>query len=532
LERTDVLIIGAGVAGLTTAIKIAQLRPNLAITVITKAKLGESNTRYAQGGIAAVWNQDGDSFEKHIADTLDAGDGLCDKEIVKMVITEGPERVRELIEWGTRFDAHDGKYDLGREGGHSEDRILHYKDLTGWEIQRSLEERAKSFSSIVLREQIYAIDLLTQHHMGYSVTRANDDITCYGAYVMDKSNNDIQKIEAKVVVLATGGGGQIYRSTTNPLIATGDGIAMVYRAKGRLENMEFVQFHPTALYNPAGENPDFLISEAVRGFGGILRTRDGEEFMQKYDERLSLAPRDIVARAIDNEMKIRGEDFVMLDCRHLNTEAFINHFPTIYNKCLSQGIDAMQHMIPVVPACHYFCGGVKVDRRGQTSITGLFAGGECTSSGLHGANRLASNSLLEGLVYADHIAEAIDVEIDGFEHRDGIPDWDALGTTEPKEMVLITQSWKELKEIMSSYVGIVRNDVRLKRALTRINLLYQETEDLYRTTTLSPQLFELRNLITNGNLVTRFAGMRKESRGLHYTTDFPDKRDFLDVTVL
>ncbi len=532
MERTDVLIIGAGVAGLTTAIKLAERRSDLSITVITKAKIGESNTKYAQGGVAAVWDHQTDSYEKHIADTLDAGDGLCDEEIVRMMITEGPARVKEIIEWGTRFDKHNGRYDLGREGGHSEDRILHYKDLTGWEIQRALIEKTKSFESISVRDQIYAIDLLTQHHLGYSVTRANDDITCYGAYVMDKSNNDIQKIEAKVVVLATGGAGQIYRSTTNPLIATGDGIAMVYRAKGRIENMEFVQFHPTALYNPAGENPDFLISEAVRGFGGILKTRDGKEFMHKYDDRLSLAPRDIVARAIDNEMKIRGEDYVVLDCQHLDKDAFIRHFPTIYNKCLSVGIDAMKDFIPVVPACHYFCGGVKVDQDGKTSVHHLFAGGECTSSGLHGANRLASNSLLEGLVHADHIARVIREEIDDIEYREGIPDWDAMGTTDPKEMVLITQSWKELKEIMSSYVGIVRNNVRLKRALTRLNLLYEETEDLYRTTTLSPQLFELRNLITNGNLVTRFASMRRESRGLHFTTDFPDKQDFLDVTVL
>ncbi len=532
MAQTDILVIGAGVAGLTFAIKMSELRPDLDITVVTKSRLGETNTSYAQGGVAAVWNHQVDNFEKHIADTLDAGDGLCNEEIVRIVVEEGPDRVRELIEWGTKFDRRNGRYDLGREGGHSENRILHFKDLTGHEIQRALIKKVKSFSNVKLREHIYAIDLITQHHLGYNVTRVTPDITCYGAYILDKSQHEIDKITAKVTVLAAGGSGQVYRNTTNPRIATGDGIAMVYRAKGRLENMEFVQFHPTALYNPAGENPDFLVSEAVRGFGGILKTSDGKEFMQKYDERKSLAPRDIVARAIDNEMKIRGDDFVHLDCSHLDKDAFIAHFPTIYNKCLSLGIDALRDPVPVVPACHYMCGGVRVDANGHTSIAHLFAAGECTSTGLHGANRLASNSLLEGLVFAHRLAIAIDGTIDKVEFPHQIPDWNAEGTTDPKEMVLITQSWKELKEIMSSYVGIVRNNIRLKRAATRIKLLYQETEELYQTTTLSPQLFELRNLITIGYLVTRSASMRHESRGLHYTTDYPKKLDFLDVTIL
>ncbi|MFZ1717376.1 MAG: FAD-binding protein, partial [Saprospiraceae bacterium] len=307
---------------------------------------------------------------------------------------------------------------------------------------------------------------------------------------------------------------------------------MVYRAKGRVENMEFVQFHPTALYNPAGDNPDFLVSEAVRGFGAILKTKDGEEFMQRYDPRKSLAPRDIVARAIDNEMKVRGDDFVYLDCRHLEKEAFVAHFPTIYDKCISIGIDPMKAMIPVVPACHYMCGGVQVDQRGRTTINHLYAAGECSSTGLHGANRLASNSLLEALVYGKRIAEDIHAVIDGVDYQNAIPEWNASGTTEPKEMVLITQSWKELKEIMSSYVGIVRSNVRLKRAMDRLHILYNETEDLYNTTVLSPQLCELRNLISIGYLVTRSADLRKESRGLHFTTDYPEEHGFLENTLL
>jgi L-aspartate oxidase len=316
------------------------------------------------------------------------------------------------------------------------------------------------------------------------------------------------------------------------MIATGDGMAMMYRAKGRTSNMEFVQFHPTSLYNPAVENQAFLISEAVRGFGAILRTVDGEEFMHKYDVRKSLAPRDIVARAIDNEMKRLGDEYVYLDCRHLNPEEFKTHFPNIYEKCMSMGIDISKNMIPVVPACHYFCGGILIDKKGRTSINRLYAAGECTSSGLHGANRLASNSLLEGLVYGHNIAEEVVQVIDQYEFKEGIPGWNAMGTTDPKEMVLITQSWKELKEIMSFYVGIVRSNVRLQRALDRLWLLYQETENLYNTTTLSPQLCELRNLITIAYLVTRAASMRHESRGLHYTTDYPEKLDHLEETIM
>ena len=532
MKHLDVLVIGSGVAGLTIAIKTAEKHPDKKICVLTKTNKEESNTRYAQGGVAAVWNFESDSFEKHIADTLDAGDGLCDPKAVDIVVSEGPTRVKELIEWGTRFDKHTSEYDLGREGGHSENRILHYKDLTGWEIQRALNERAKRLTNLEYYDHYFAIDLITQHHMGRQVTRLTPDIECYGAYVLNTQNNEIDTFLAKVTVLATGGAGQVYKTTTNPSIATGDGMAMAYRAKARMENMEFVQFHPTSLYNPVVENPAFLVSEAVRGFGAVLKKSDGHTFMEKYDERASLAPRDIVARAIDNEMKIYGQEFMMLDCRSLDLKGFIDHFPTIYQKCKSLGIDIQKQMIPVVPAAHYICGGVKTDYQGQTTIRNLYACGECSCTGLHGANRLASNSLLEGLVYAERVVNDIDQRIDHIKLNKQIADWDATGTNEPHELVLITQSIKELKEIMSSYVGIVRTSIRLKRAMDRLRLLYNETEHLYNTTTLSPQLCELRNLITVAYMITHSAAMRKESRGLHYTLDYPEKFSYLELTIL
>ncbi len=530
--KTDILIIGAGIGGLSTGIKLAEARPDMKVTALTKTQEEESNTRYAQGGVAAVWDMKVDSYDKHIADTLDAGDGLCDRKAVEIVVEEGPARVQEIIGWGARFDKKAEHYDLGREGGHSENRILHYKDLTGWEIQRALLAKAEQLPNLEILEHYFAVDLITQHHLGYNVTRLTPDIECFGAYALNKRTGEIETILSRITVVATGGTGQVYRNTTNPVIASGDGIAMAYRAKGHLENMEFVQFHPTALYNPAGENPVFLVSEAVRGFGGILKSREGEAFMDKYDARKSLAPRDIVARAIDNEMKLRGEECMFLDCRHLDPEGFRAHFPTINDKCLSIGVDPMKDMIPIVPACHYMCGGIKADEYGRSSIRRLYACGECTCTGLHGANRLASNSLLEALVFAHRIYEDALPKLSQHRHQEHIPDWNASGTTHPKEMVLITQSLKELKEIMSSYVGIVRSDVRLKRALDRLSLLHRETEELYNSTTISPQLCELRNLITIGYLITRSASMRRESRGLHYTTDYPEKLPFLQRTIL
>jgi L-aspartate oxidase len=532
MKQIDVLVIGSGVAGLTLAIKMAERHPDKKVCVLTKTTKEESNTRYAQGGVAAVWNFETDSFEKHIEDTLDAGDDLCDENAVNIVITEGPDRVRELIDWGTRFDKNTEQYDLGREGGHSENRVLHFKDLTGWEIQRALNEKAQSYPNLEYFDHYFAIDLITQHHLGRQVTRLTPDVKCFGAYVLNTQNKEIETFLAKVTVLATGGAGQVYKTTTNPSIATGDGMAMAYRAMARMENMEFVQFHPTSLFNPAIENPAFLVSEAVRGFGAIIKTPEGEEFMEKYDSRKSLAPRDIVARAIDNEMKMRGQDFMSLDCTHLEKDAFIAHFPTIYNKCKSLGIDAMKDLIPVVPAAHYICGGVKADEMGKTSVGNLYVCGECSCTGLHGANRLASNSLLEGLVFAERVVQDIGNSIDDIDFQTGISDWDATGTTDPKELVLITQSIKELKEIMSSYVGIVRTSVRMRRAFDRLHLLYRETEKLYTNTTISPQLCELRNLITVAYLITKSAAMRKESRGLHFTTDYPEKHNFLEMTLM
>ncbi|MEL6142473.1 MAG: FAD-binding protein, partial [Bacteroidota bacterium] len=358
------------------------------------------------------------------------------------------------------------------------------------------------------------------------------NIECFGSYVLDKQTGEITTILSKMTVVATGGAGQIYRSTTNPVIATGDGISMVYRAKGHLENMEFVQFHPTSLYTPGLEAQAFLVSEAVRGFGGILKRLDGSEFMEEYDERESLAPRDIVARAIDNEMKRNGVEHMMLDCTHLDEEKFLAHFPTIYERCIKTGINPMSDLIPVTPACHYFCGGIKVDAQGRSSINRLYAVGECTCTGLHGANRLASNSLLEALVFGHRIAHDIAPIVDDFKLQKDIPNWNRTGTTKPKELVLITQSIKELKEVMSSYVGIVRNDRRLKRAQKRLALLYDETEELYRNNLVSPQLCELRNLITIGHVVTKSARLRNESRGLHYTTDYRERSNILQYSIL
>jgi L-aspartate oxidase len=532
--KADLLILGSGIAGLTLAIKTARHFKDKQVLVLTKTIEGESNTRYAQGGVAAVWDTETDNYEKHIADTLDAGAGLCKADVVRIVVEEGPERVREIIEWGARFDKEKNStgYDLAREGGHSEHRILHYKDLTGWEMQRTLMEEAARYPNIRVLEHYFALDLITQHHLGRLVIRVTPAIECYGCYALNKQNGEIDTLLARATVVCTGGGGQVYKATTNPVIATGDGVAMVYRAKGRVENMEFMQFHPTSLYNPVGENPSFLISEAVRGYGGILKTADGEEFMQHYDPRASLAPRDIVARAIDSEMKKRGTDCMYLDCRHLEKEGFVAHFPTIYEKCRSIGIDPMKDLIPVVPACHYMCGGIMTDANGKTSIDRLYAAGECASTGLHGANRLASNSLLEAMVFAHRIFEDLQRQLEGLDIRNDIPDWNAEGTTDPKEMVLITQSVRELKEIMSYYVGIVRSNVRLKRAMDRLFLLYQETEELYKTTSISPQLMELRNLITIAYLITRSATHRRESRGLHFTTDYPELLSFVEHTVL
>lgn len=532
MQQVDFLVIGSGIAGLTYALKVADTFPDKKITIITKTREDETNTKYAQGGVAVVNDLENDSFEKHIEDTLIAGDGLCNPEIVEIVITEGPQRVNEIIEWGANFDKNpDGDFSLGREGGHSEFRVIHHKDVTGKEIERALLEAIHKKPNIELITHCFVVDLITQHHLGYLVTKSTPDIECFGVYVLNLRTNKIETILSRITLLATGGNGQAYRSTTNPAIASGDGVAMVYRAKGRIENMEFIQFHPTALYQPGVSN-SFLITEAVRGDGGILRNIHGEDFMHKYDNRLSLAPRDIVARAIDSEMKITGTEHVYLDCRHMDQEKFIHHFPNIHEKCLSIGIDVSQHMIPVAPAAHYSCGGIKTDEWGRTSVINLYACGECASTGLHGANRLASNSLLEAMVFAHRCYLDAVKKINDTAFRSLVPDWDATGTTAPREMILITQSLKELKQIMSDYVGIVRTDIRLQRALRRLDILHEETESLYQKTAVSPQLCELRNLITVGYLIVKGAAFRKESRGLHFNTDYPYKCELVQNIVL
>ncbi len=531
--KTDFLVIGSGIAGLTYALKVARDCPDRSITVLTKTESEETNTKYAQGGVAGVTDFENDSFEKHIEDTLISGDGLCNGEVVEIVVKEGVERIKEIINWGADFDKdNSGEYALGKEGGHSEFRILHHKDVTGKEIEDTLLDEIAERPNIDLINHCFVIDIITQHHLGYLVTKSAPDIECFGVYVLNLHNNKIEKIISKITLLATGGNGQVYRTTTNPSIATGDGVAMTYRAKGRIENMEFIQFHPTALYEAGKSGQAFLITEAVRGDGGILRNKQGEAFMEKYDERKDLAPRDIVARAIDSEMKIAGTEFVYLDCTKMNRQKFLHHFPNIYEKCKSLGIDVFEQYIPVAPAAHYSCGGIKTDTWGRSSIKNLYACGECASTGLHGANRLASNSLLEAMVFAHRCYLDAVQNIDSIQFNENIPDWNAKGTNAPKEMILITQSLKELQLLMTDYVGIVRTNVRLERAMKRLDLLHAETEKLYQATSVSPQLCELRNLITVGYLIVKSAEFRHESRGLHFNTDYPGKSDLVQNMVL
>ena len=462
-----------------------------------------------------------DNFEKHIEDTMIAGDYISDRDAVEQVVRNAPAQIKELVNWGVNFDKNDkGEFDLHREGGHSEFRILHHADDTGAEIQRGLMEAVRNNPNIEILENHFAVEIITQHHLGVRVTRRTPDIECYGAYVLNPETGKIDTYLSKVTLMATGGTGAVYATTTNPNIATGDGIAMVYRAKGKVKDMEFVQFHPTALYHPGETHPAYLITEAMRGYGGILRLPNGEEFMQKYDERLSLAPRDIVARAIDKEMKIHGLDHVCLDVTHKNPEETKHHFPNIYAKCLSIGIDITKEYIPVVPCAHYMCGGIKVDLDGQSSIKRLYAVGECSCTGLHGGNRLASNSLIEAVVYADAAARHSLSVIDNYEFNEKVPEWNDEGTMTNEEKVLIAQDVKEVNQVMSTYVGIVRSDLRLHRAWERLDLLYEETEDLFKRVKPTKEICELRNMINVGYLITRQALERKESRGLHYTVDY------------
>ena len=514
--EVDFLIIGSGIAGLSFALKVA---PYGRVCVLSKGEAAEGSTRYAQGGIAAVM-YDSDSFDKHIQDTLVAGDGICDREVVEMTIREAPDRIRELVQYGVNFDKSvaGDRFDLHREGGHSEFRILHHKDNTGAEIERGLLEAVKSHPNIELKEHQFAIDIITQHHLGQRVTKHTPDIECYGVYALDCRTNEIDTYLAKVTLLATGGMGNVYTTTTTPIVSTGDGVAMVHRARGVLSDLEFMQFHPTSLYNPA-EKPAFLITEAMRGAGAILKDFKGNEFMHKYDKRLSLAPRDIVARAIDNEMKIAGVEHLYLDARGIGKEGLISGFPTIYAKCLELGINITKDMIPIRPAVHYQCGGIKVDRNGESSIHHLYAAGECSCTGLHGGNRLASNSLLEAVVYAHNAAQSAIERVKECQICHEVPDWNAEGMVLNEEMVLITQTKRELQELMWNYVGIVRSDLRLQRAFDRLNLIFRETEDLYNRSVLTEELSELRNLIACAYLIIKMARARRENVGLHYSID-------------
>jgi L-aspartate oxidase len=464
---TDVLVIGSGISGLSYALKIAQKRPGTRISILTKSDDEESNTKYAQGGVAVVTDFSKDSFEKHIQDTLRAGDGLCNPETVEIVVKEGPERIKEIVEWGAHFDKNDKQtYDLGREGGHTENRVVHYKDVTGAEIERALLQAINSLENVELLNHHYVIDLITEHHIpGESFDKYN--LNCYGAYVLDLKTQKIKKMTAKITLMATGGCGHVYKNTTNPVIATGDGIGLAHRAKARISNMQFIQFHPTAFYsNKPGQLA--LISEAVRGFGAKLCTAAGERFMHKYDSREELASRDIVARAIDNEMKLRGDDHVCLDCRHLDHERFMEHFPNIYQQCKDAGLDMFKDLIPVVPASHYLCGGIDVDLFGQSTIKNMFAVGECSNTGLHGANRLASNSLLEALVFAHRSAvktlERLEEDNFNYGNLNNAPEWNQEGLQVNEEMVLLSYLRRELQTLMSDLVGIVRSYERLKLA--------------------------------------------------------------------
>jgi L-aspartate oxidase len=528
-HRFDFLVIGSGIAGLSYALKVA---PHGSVGIITKKEKAESNTNYAQGGVAAVMSAV-DSFDLHMKDTLDTGVGLSHLEPVAVMVKEGPQRLRELIDIGVEFTMRNGQLDLGREGGHSVHRIVHAKDLTGREIERALLHAVGENPNIRVFENHAAIDLLTEHNIREQTAIDRQNIHCWGAYALDCEQGTVDIFTAPCVMLSTGGLGHAYLHTTNPAIATGDGVAMAYRAGATIANMEFIQFHPTTLYNSG--TPSFLISEAVRGFGAVLKTMDGEEFMQRYDTRKSLAPRDIVAYAIDTELKRRGDDYVLLDLTHLEAGAVREHFPHIYETCRNRfKIDITAEPVPVVPGAHYSCGGVVSDLDGRTSIAGLFVSGETSMTGVHGANRLASNSLLEALVFSDRAAHAsIKFSPRGKNSLPEVRDWDDSGTFNSEEWVLISHDRREIQQVMWDYVGIVRSNLRLERARRRIGLIRDEIEIFYKKTKITEGLIELRNLATCATLIIQCALKRRESRGLHVTTDYPEKDDaqFLRDTI-
>jgi L-aspartate oxidase len=508
----DFLVIGSGIAGLTCALDCAAAGR---VLLLTKDRLPESSSQYAQGGIASVWSPD-DSFESHIEDTLVAGAGLCHRDAVERVVREGPDRVRELIARGVRFDVRGdpegGAYDLGQEGGHSQRRILHALDATGHEIIRALTERVRSTPAITVRENAIAVDLL--------LDRTTDPPTVWGAFVLDELTGEVHRVVSPATFLCTGGAGKVYLYTSNPDVATGDGVAMAWRAGAPVANMEFVQFHPTCLYHPDAKS--FLLTEALRGEGAILRRPDGEPFMARYHPRAELAPRDVVARAIDNEMKVHGFECVYLDISHRDADWVRARFPTVHERCLRYGFDLTRGPVPVVPAAHYACGGVVTDGDGRTALPGLYACGEIACTGLHGANRLASNSLLEALVFA-HRASAH--AMTATRHRPappaGLPRWETGTATTSDDEVVVTQNWDEIRRFMWNYVGIVRSTRRLERARRRIGLLQDEIRDYYWDFFLTPDLIELRNIADVAECIIASALARQESRGLHYTIDHP-----------
>ena len=516
--QSDFLVIGSGIAGLSFALQAAA---HGTVAVVTKREIAESATNYAQGGIATV-SSDEDTFDAHVQDTLVAGAGICHEDVVRMVVEEGPQVIANLIEWGVQFTkSGDGVYDLTREGGHSARRILHAEDITGREIERALVVAARAHKNITIYENHIAIDLVTESKVLKKPLASN---RCLGAHVLDIEGKVVKTFASRITLLASGGAGKVYLYTCNPDVATGDGVAMAYRAGATIANMEFMQFHPTTLYHPTARS--FLISEAVRGEGAILRRRDGTAFMERYHPLKDLAPRDIVARAIDNEMKTHGDDCVYLDITHRDAAYITSRFPNIYQTCLEFGVDMTRDMLPVVPAAHYLCGGVQVDGNAETDLKHLYAIGEVAFTGLHGANRLASNSLLEAAVYAGRAFEhAIGVLKENNFTLPTIPVWDCGTATNSDEMVVVSQNWDEIRRFMWNYVGIVRSDKRLERAMHRIDLIQGEIEEYYWNFIVTSDLIELRNIATVAQLIVSCAQQRKESRGLNYNIDHPGVDD-------
>ncbi|MBI9073938.1 MAG: L-aspartate oxidase [Desulfatibacillum sp.] len=526
----DFLVIGSGVGGLTFALKAAQYGT---VAIITKKEIADTSTAAAQGGVASVFSTL-DSFDLHIQDTHAAGDGLCDEEVVEMVVKGGPDRIRELIDMGVQFNLRqeqeepgkEPKLSLGREGGHSRQRIVHAQDMTGREIERVLVENVRGHERITVFENHIAIDLITYSmRMKRGIVVTSHEEACCGAYVLDNVNNQVHTFAGKITLLATGGAGKVYLYTSNPDIATGDGIAMAYRAGARVANLEFVQFHPTCMYHPDAKN--FLISEAVRGEGAVLLDSQGNAFMGKYDPQKDLACRDVVARAIDTELKKSGDDSVFLDISHKDAGFIKERFPNIYEKCLSFGVDMTKGPIPVVPAAHYMCGGVATDLDGRTDIARLYVVGETACTGLHGANRLASNSLLEALVYADRASKRAVAELESgaLSPYPDLPKWDEVGTTDSDEAIMVTANWDEIRRFMWNYVGIVRSNKRLQRAQNRAENIAQEINEYYWDFKITSDLVELRNLALVAKLIIRCALRRLESRGLHYNIEYPNKND-------